>query len=87
VTTCFYNIGYPSSCARPAAPERGATVFAYYVRDPERYGKASPSACRQRLGGRSIHELELASDSLIVLSPATLRRSGRKRSEYPPGAF
>jgi glucose-1-phosphate thymidylyltransferase len=34
----FYGHGFPESLRRAAARERGATVFAYHVRDPERYG-------------------------------------------------
>ncbi|MCA9509872.1 MAG: glucose-1-phosphate thymidylyltransferase RfbA [Myxococcota bacterium] len=34
----FYGHGFPESLARAAARERGATVFGYWVRDPERYG-------------------------------------------------
>ena len=34
----FYGHGFPESLQRAAAREAGATVFAYRVRDPERYG-------------------------------------------------
>ena len=34
----FYGHGFPEQLRRAAADERGASVFAYYVRDPERYG-------------------------------------------------
>jgi glucose-1-phosphate thymidylyltransferase len=34
----FYGHGLSESLKRAAARERGATVFGYYVRDPERYG-------------------------------------------------
>jgi glucose-1-phosphate thymidylyltransferase len=34
----FYGHGLPEQLRRAAAQEHGATVFAYYVRDPERYG-------------------------------------------------
>jgi glucose-1-phosphate thymidylyltransferase len=34
----FYGHGFPESVRRAAARTRGATVFAYHVRDPERYG-------------------------------------------------
>jgi glucose-1-phosphate thymidylyltransferase len=34
----FYGHGFPESLRRAAARTRGATVFAYHVRDPERYG-------------------------------------------------
>jgi glucose-1-phosphate thymidylyltransferase len=34
----FYGHGLPQQLRLAAAQERGATVFAYYVRDPERYG-------------------------------------------------
>jgi glucose-1-phosphate thymidylyltransferase len=34
----FYGHGLPDSLRRAAARTQGATVFAYWVRDPERYG-------------------------------------------------
>ncbi|HEX3177000.1 MAG TPA: glucose-1-phosphate thymidylyltransferase RfbA [Methylomirabilota bacterium] len=34
----FYGHGLPESVKRAAARESGATVFAYWVRDPQRYG-------------------------------------------------
>ncbi len=34
----FYGHGFPESLQRAAARHTGATVFAYRVRDPERYG-------------------------------------------------
>lgn len=34
----FYGHGFPEQLRKAAQCDRGATVFAYYVRDPERYG-------------------------------------------------
>ena len=34
----FYGQNLPDSLRKAAAQDRGATVFAYHVRDPERYG-------------------------------------------------
>ena len=34
----FYGHGFPESLARAASREQGATVFGYWVSDPERYG-------------------------------------------------
>src|SRR5262249_57327963 len=34
----FYGHGFTESIQRAAARTRGATVFAYWVRDPQRYG-------------------------------------------------
>jgi glucose-1-phosphate thymidylyltransferase len=34
----FYGAGFPLILRRATRQERGATVFAYWVRDPERYG-------------------------------------------------
>lgn len=37
----FYGHGLPEMLRRAATQKNGATVFAYYVRDPERYGVVS----------------------------------------------
>ncbi len=37
----FYGAGLPALCREAAARESGATVFAYAVEDPERYGVVS----------------------------------------------
>jgi glucose-1-phosphate thymidylyltransferase len=34
----FFGHGLPELLAKAAIPQQGATVFAYHVRDPERYG-------------------------------------------------
>jgi glucose-1-phosphate thymidylyltransferase len=34
----FYGHGLPEALRRAVARQRGATIFAYWVRDPERYG-------------------------------------------------
>ncbi|MDR2426333.1 MAG: glucose-1-phosphate thymidylyltransferase RfbA [Endomicrobium sp.] len=34
----FYGHGFPKTLVKAASKEEGATVFAYYVRDPGRYG-------------------------------------------------
>jgi len=34
----FYGHGFPEDLRRAAGRRRGATIFAYWVRDPERYG-------------------------------------------------
>ncbi|BAU48608.1 glucose-1-phosphate thymidylyltransferase [Sulfurifustis variabilis] len=34
----FYGQGLPSMLQRASAREKGATIFGYYVRDPQRYG-------------------------------------------------
>ncbi|MFO1417395.1 MAG: glucose-1-phosphate thymidylyltransferase RfbA [Methylotetracoccus sp.] len=36
----FYGHGFPEYLAQAASTESGATVFGYWVRDPERYGVA-----------------------------------------------
>jgi glucose-1-phosphate thymidylyltransferase len=36
----FYGVGFTERMKRAAARERGATVFGYWVKDPERYGVA-----------------------------------------------
>jgi glucose-1-phosphate thymidylyltransferase len=45
----FYGHGLPEQLRNAAAREHGATVFAYYVRDPERYGVVEFDA-----GGRAV---------------------------------
>ena len=45
----FYGHGLPEQLRHAAAREQGATVFAYYVRDPERYGVVEFDA-----GGRAV---------------------------------
>jgi glucose-1-phosphate thymidylyltransferase len=45
----FYGVGLTERLQRAASRERGATVFGYWVRDPERYGVAEFDA-----GGRVI---------------------------------
>jgi glucose-1-phosphate thymidylyltransferase len=45
----FYGHGFPDFLRRAAAREAGATVFAYWVRDPERYGVVEFDA-----GGRAV---------------------------------
>ena len=34
----FYGVGLPRALQQAAARREGATIFAYYVKDPERYG-------------------------------------------------
>jgi glucose-1-phosphate thymidylyltransferase len=46
----FYGHGLPEQLLRAAAQERGATVFAYYVRDPERYGVVEFDADGRAIG-------------------------------------
>jgi glucose-1-phosphate thymidylyltransferase len=45
----FYGQGFPESLRRAAGRGQGATVFAYHVRDPERYGVIEFDA-----GGRAV---------------------------------
>ena len=46
----FYGHGFPDTLRRAAARERGATVFGYWVRDPERYGVVEFDAHGQAVG-------------------------------------
>jgi glucose-1-phosphate thymidylyltransferase len=43
----FYGHGFSESLQRASARERGATVFGYYVKDPERYGVVEFDAARR----------------------------------------
>ena len=46
----FYGHGFTERLRRAAARERGATVFGYWVRDPERYGVAEFDASGKVIG-------------------------------------
>ncbi len=46
----FYGHGFPDDLQAAAARERGATVFAYRVRDPERYGVVELGADGKAIG-------------------------------------
>ena len=46
----FYGHGFTDRLKRAAARERGATVFGYWVRDPERYGVAEFDATGKVIG-------------------------------------
>jgi glucose-1-phosphate thymidylyltransferase len=46
----FYGHGFPEQLRQATARERGATVFAYYVRDPERYGVVEFDATGRAIG-------------------------------------
>lgn len=46
----FYGHGLPEQLRQAAAREHGATVFAYYVRDPERYGVVEFDADGRAIG-------------------------------------
>jgi glucose-1-phosphate thymidylyltransferase len=46
----FYGVGLTERMKRAAARDRGATVFGYWVRDPERYGVAEFDASGKVIG-------------------------------------
>ncbi len=46
----FYGHGLPEYLRRAAARPRGATIFAYWVRDPERYGVVEFDAAGRPIG-------------------------------------
>lgn len=46
----FYGHGLPEMLARAAAQPDGATVFAYHVQDPERYGVVHFDKARRAIG-------------------------------------
>jgi glucose-1-phosphate thymidylyltransferase len=46
----FYGHGLPEQLRLATSQERGATVFAYYVRDPERYGVVEFNASGRAIG-------------------------------------
>ncbi len=46
----FYGHGFTDVLRRSASRERGATVFGYYVHDPERYGVAEFNAAGRVIG-------------------------------------
>jgi glucose-1-phosphate thymidylyltransferase len=46
----FYGHGFPEQLRQATARQSGATVFAYYVRDPERYGVVEFDATGRAIG-------------------------------------
>jgi glucose-1-phosphate thymidylyltransferase len=46
----FYGHGFPEQLRKATAQTQGATVFAYYVRDPERYGVVEFDAAGRAIG-------------------------------------
>lgn len=46
----FYGVGLTERMKRAASRERGATVFGYWVKDPERYGVAEFDAAGKVIG-------------------------------------
>lgn len=46
----FYGVGLTEQLKRAAARDRGATVFGYWVKDPERYGVAEFDAAGRVVG-------------------------------------
>jgi len=46
----FYGHGFPEILRRAATTPRGATVFAYWVRDPERYGVVEFDSAGRAIG-------------------------------------
>jgi len=46
----FYGVGLTERLKRAASRERGATVFGYWVKDPERYGVAEFDAAGKVIG-------------------------------------
>jgi glucose-1-phosphate thymidylyltransferase len=46
----FYGHGVPESLRQAAQSERGATIFGYWVNDPERYGVVEFNANREVVG-------------------------------------
>jgi len=56
----FYGHGLPELLERAARRTRGATVFAYWVRDPERYGVVEFAKDGSALGIEEITDVNLA---------------------------
>jgi glucose-1-phosphate thymidylyltransferase len=46
----FYGHGFPEQLRQAATQQRGGTVFAYYVRDPQRYGVVEFDAQGRAIG-------------------------------------
>ena len=61
----FYGHGLPEQLRHAAAREQGATVFAYYVRDPERYGVVEFDATGRAIG---LEEKPLAARSRYAVT-------------------
>ncbi len=80
----FYGHGLPESLRRAAAEPSGATVFAYWVRNPEAFGVVEFDADgrrRQPRGEARAAQVELRADRPLLLR----RRGGRRwRSRCSP---
>ena len=74
----FYGHGLPESLRRASERAEGATIFAYFVRDPERYGVVEFDAAGRAVG----HRGEARAAALVVGGDRSLllrRRRGRHR--------
>ena len=77
----FYGHGLPDDLRRAAARDKGGTVFAYWVRDPERYGVVEFDA-----GGRAV-SLEEKPAPLALPGGALLLRQRRRGDRRRPQAL
>ena len=73
----FYGHGLPEQLRHAAAREQGATVFAYYVRDPERYGVVEFDAEGRAVG---LEEKPLAARSRYARPGSRRRCAGTSRT-------
>jgi glucose-1-phosphate thymidylyltransferase len=76
----FYGHGLPEQLRQAAAQEHGATVFAYYVRDPERYGVVEFDADGRAVGLEekpSVARSHYAVTGLYFYDPGCVRIAGR----------
>jgi glucose-1-phosphate thymidylyltransferase short form len=86
----FYGHGLPEQLRAAAARDRGATVFAYYVRDPERYGVVEFDAAGKAVGleekpAAPRPALETSSPAVHTASPA-IAHTGRAAFTPLPSA-
>ena len=83
----FYGHGLSEQVQRAAKRESGATVFGYWVRDPERYGVVELDDAGQRAldrGEAGQAEVELRGDGALLLRQRC--RFDRARPSCPPRA-
>ncbi len=85
----FYGHGLPEQLQKAAAQVQGATVFAYHVSDPQRYGVVQFDAAGLRArdrGETAAAEVELRGDGTLLLRQRGARHRREPEALSPRGA-